>query len=168
LIHNAEICDQKPEEPEPDSDSSDDESETGGEDGARWSEYGEYRETLAKWEKRLEDEKDEVKAFTHHLPLGMGLLRSCRQLYHETIGILYFQNTFVISRVLTRHDNDDLGPDCNCWEYNQLAYAPVRLRSLGSQFGLLKKVVIDISTICDPSCEYANEDPDLLLFICIL
>jgi hypothetical protein len=81
----------------------------------------------------------------------MALLLSCRQIYHEAVGMFYGQNTFIISRVPAHHHNGyDIMQHND--EYSQIAYAPRWISSLGSQAGLLKQVIIDVDTLCQDIC----------------
>ena len=62
--------------------------------------------------------------FKHGFGLGFPMLLCCRQVYHESAGILCGDTTFAICRALHRHDtgrNDqrfDQDPD-----YHQFSYA---------------------------------------------
>jgi hypothetical protein len=54
------------------------------------------------WEELEIDVEPHVKDddFHHSFGEGIGLLLSCRQIYHEAAGILYGHNTFLFFRVL--------------------------------------------------------------------
>jgi hypothetical protein len=69
--------------------------------------------------------------FRHCLNGCTGILLSCRQVYHEAVGILYGDNTFLFSRALR----------------NQLASACTWLTSIGSHYQLLSRVRIDADDI---------------------
>jgi len=72
----------------------------------------------------------------------VGLLLSCRQIYHEAVGILYGENMFLFSQALT----------------NQLASACTWLASIGSHYQLLSRVRVD-TKMYD---EYQHMEYDLL------
>ena len=138
MIHNVRgYYAQKPVEPKGGSqsninfDSDDDgEDEHGGP-----SEYEQYQVSLQAWLGMLEAEEEELRIFDHGLSSAFGLLKSCRQIYHESAGVLYGHNTFTLSRVSTRHDLSDFyGSEDHEESYHQLRYAPKWLRSLGSQY----------------------------------
>ncbi|KAI4680341.1 uncharacterized protein J4E84_007989 [Alternaria hordeiaustralica] len=65
--------------------------------------------------------------FHHDFDGYVGLLLSCRQVYHEAVGILYGGNTFLFSRALTNHLKSACG-----W-----------LTDIGSHYQLLSRVQID-------------------------
>jgi hypothetical protein len=116
---------------------------------------------LESWGTRSDAEKDDAQLFKHEALLGVDLLKSCRQMYHETVSILYSKNTFVVSQVRGRHERSEIRArdredrrDCH-----QLSYPPMWLASLGAQIRRLKKVVIDIS---DYPFSYHNAIPDVL------
>jgi hypothetical protein len=69
----------------------------------------------------------EEEDFRHRLNGCAGILLSCRQVYHEAVGILYGDNTFLFSRAL----------------HNQLASACTWLTSIGSHYQLLSRVRVD-------------------------
>ncbi|KAI4953401.1 hypothetical protein J4E91_002248 [Alternaria rosae] len=64
-----------------------------------------------------------------------GLLLSCRQIYHEAVGILYGQNTFFFSRFLE----------------NQMHFTSKWLSTIGSHYQLLSYVHID-ADVSVPKC----------------
>ena len=108
-------------------------------------------------------EEEQLKAFDHRLDEGFGLLKSCRQVYHEASSVLYGHNSFLITRVLSRHDciDDD-------FSYYQLHYAPIWVRALGTQSSLLRKVKIDLSSICDHDCNHVDDDFDMFPLLRLL
>ena len=118
--------------------------------GCYEEEYARYCEYRLKWEKRHTDDLEKAREFVHYYSLGLGLLLSCRQLYHEAVGILYGDNIFIVSRVLSRHNHDDLIQGNSANAYHQFNYAPLWLRKLGTQTGMIRKVIIDASAICKP------------------
>ena len=116
------------------------------------------------WQKRQDSEWKEAQGFRHEASLGIGLLKSCRQMYHETVGILYANNTFLVTRVGQRCDREAIRR-CQAsdrGDYHQINYAPIWLASLGSQMRLITKVVIDISTVCGWGCDQVELDQNLL------
>jgi hypothetical protein len=108
----------------------------------------------------LDDIKPETEdeRIRHDLAQGMALLQTCRQLYHESAGVLYGSNSFHFLRLLDADDN----------EHHKLhEYAPKLLSSMGSQYSLLSKVFIDIPSFCTPrhSCNSEELQFDLLPFL---
>jgi hypothetical protein len=66
------------------------------------------------------------------------ILLTCAQVYHESVGILYHSNTFLISANLHKH-NTGMG---------QISDAATFLHILGSQLSLLTKVMVGLSPLC--------------------
>jgi hypothetical protein len=102
--------------------------------------------------------------FSYDFHLALPLFRSCRQIYHESVGIFYGYNKFVITRALQRHDRDyDHGyiEDSYC----QLLYAPEWLSQLGSQASLLRNVAVDVDATCPTGCRSQMKDFDILPFV---
>lgn len=119
------------------------------------------RKSLREWETRSDAEKEDALLFRNEALLGIGLLKSCRQMYHETVGVLYSENTFVVSRVRDRvlpgsRKTCEIG---DRRAYHQVSYTPKWLASLGSQVRRLKKVVIDVSGF---PYAYVESTPDWL------
>lgn len=87
------------------------------------------------------DELDSAKLPSHVYPQfrpGISLLLCCRQLYHESASVLYSSNEFVFT--WPHHlPNDYIA---------HIEWSASWLKSLGSQYGLLKKVIIDMSPVC--------------------
>ncbi|KAI4640444.1 hypothetical protein J4E93_008650 [Alternaria ventricosa] len=108
--------------------------------------------------------------FTHDFHLGLPLLLVCRQVYHEAASVFYSDNTFVFSRVLDRHDgrNNPRYDDFDGKAYHQFAYASVWLSNIGSQFGMLKKVHIDVDAMCYPACKHQLDGFDALPLLRLL
>ncbi|KAH7390838.1 hypothetical protein DE146DRAFT_738351 [Phaeosphaeria sp. MPI-PUGE-AT-0046c] len=99
--------------------------------------------------------------FRDDLGLTVPLLQSCRQVYHESVGVLYGCNTFVVTRALNRHDCDkDSFHDTHA--YSQLSFAPQWLLHLGSQGCLLRNVHIDVDAICPSYCPEEWDHFDIL------
>lgn len=115
-------------------------------------------ESTSHWlfEEEIEEGLDEMydhdvdgnAEFRHNFHLALPLLDSCRQIYYESAGVFYGANTFVVSRALHRHDIQDHEHSPYC----QIIFAPKWLSQLGSQYSLLRKVVIDIDAICPHPC----------------
>ncbi|CAI9630190.1 unnamed protein product [Alternaria burnsii] len=98
--------------------------------------------SLKGWETRSDAEKEDILLFQHEASLGIGLLKSCRQMYHETSSVFYSKNTFIVSRVRDRAPGGGR-KTCesgNRRDYHQLSYTPKWLASLGSQVRRLKKI----------------------------
>jgi len=76
---------------------------------------------------RASEQGGENEDFGHDLSGYVGLLLSCRQVYHEAVGILYGQNTFLFSQFLQ----------------NQTRSICTWLASIGSHYRLLSRVYID-------------------------
>ncbi|KAF9692003.1 hypothetical protein EKO04_010137 [Ascochyta lentis] len=76
---------------------------------------------------------------------GLSVLLSCRQMYHECAGVLYGSNTFIISQAL--HDYSLRYFPQHEKAYLQHEYAPLWLRSVGSQIDLLHEVYIDVDAV---------------------
>ena len=123
-----------------------------------------FANSMEQWEERHYYLEREARIFRNETSLGLGLLKSCRQIYHETVSFLYSDNTFIVSSVGSRCDREEIKrcrvTDRN--DYYQINYAPIWLASLGSQMKLIRKVVIDISTVCDWNCGSAEIDQNLL------
>ena len=101
--------------------------------------------------------------FRHHFQYGLSLLLSCRQVYHEAIGILYGANTFLFSRVQNRHNKDDRWHQGS--SYSQLSYAPKWLSSIGSHFALVRGILIDVDEKCPYPCIRCTKNFNLLPFL---
>ena len=161
-IHNADFYyDRKSYEPYkefPDDSSEDDRDMDWGHRSRR------FANSLEEWEERHYYLEEEAQDFRNEASLGLGLLKSCRQIYHETVRFLYSDNTFIVSSVGSRCDREEIKrcrvTDRN--DYYQIKYAPMWLASLGSQIKLMRKVVIDISTVCDWNCGSAEMHQNLL------
>ncbi|KAI8933698.1 hypothetical protein NX059_009416 [Plenodomus lindquistii] len=93
--------------------------------------------------------------FRHTLHEGLGVLLTCRQVYHEAASVLYGLNVFVFSRVSGLHDID-------FEKYDQLLHVSKWLSNIGSQANLLKKIVIDVDTMCPWNCRDSVIDYCLL------
>jgi hypothetical protein len=102
--------------------------------------------------------------FSYDFHLALPLFRSCRQIYHESVGIFYGCNRFIISRALHRHDLDYDHHFIDD-DYCQLLYAPAWLSQLGSQASFLRNVVVDVDAICPASCTSQMRDFDILPFV---
>jgi hypothetical protein len=110
---------------------------------------------ISDWKAIVRREKKEAAEFKNDFSKSLGLLKSCRQVYHETAGI---QNVFVISRSRIRHNKDWKTPyfwqyDQDDLAYNQINLVPQWFLSIGAQYDLLRNVVIDTDAFCSPSTE---------------
>lgn len=89
--------------------------------------------------------------FVHGFHYGLGLLATCKQLYKESVGVLY-GNAFLLTKSMP------------CWiGYNQeehLSYTERWVLSVGSQAKHLRKIVIDVDAMCP--CGWAHGDLDIL------
>ncbi|KAH6642939.1 hypothetical protein C7974DRAFT_447774 [Boeremia exigua] len=84
---------------------------------------------------------------THDLNHAILLLRVCRQIYHEAVGVLYSDNTFCVTVPEHRHN----------WITSQISTASGFLQSIGSQFSFITKVVIDVDRCCRETCQESRE-----------
>ncbi|KAH6642901.1 hypothetical protein C7974DRAFT_351893 [Boeremia exigua] len=128
LLHDADAC--YPRYPDPASYMADDD----------------HMEQLEFYDEEIDENLESDHEFNHGLGGGLPLLLSCRQVYHESVGVLYGSNTFIITRALPCHDEYLNSSGCN--EFNQINYAPVWLSGIGSQIDLLRQVLIDVGTTC--------------------
>jgi hypothetical protein len=97
-----------------------------------------------------QEEKAMMLSPSHDIAPGINMLRTCRQVYHEAVGILYSSNSFTISVDLHRHNRT----------MQQLDTAANFVHRLGSQAALLKNVNIDINPLCSPMCVEHPYDDD--------
>lgn len=72
-------------------------------------------------------------------------LRTCLQIYWESVPILYGENTYFVTRPQDLHDQD----------YHQLQWASTWIRNIGSNFDMLRRVIIDIDPTCPEICPSA-------------
>jgi hypothetical protein len=63
--------------------------------------------SLKSFDEEYEREIGQDRDFIHDFQLVTPFLLTCRQVYSETVGYLYGQNTFVFSRPLYRHDEPE-------------------------------------------------------------
>jgi hypothetical protein len=126
-----------------------------------------FHSRLSEFDSHYELEIGRDHEFVHDFHLGLSILLVSRQIYHEAAGVLYKDNTFVVSRVLCRHDRDfhEFHDDM---AYHQINYAPQWLSNIGSQFSMLRKVIIDCDAICDPACDEFFDDFDILPLLRLL
>lgn len=94
----------------------------------------EGNDPIVKEPRNLHDE------FDHGLTGNVSLLHSCRQLYHETAGVLYGSNTFLFSQVPLRHLN--LG-----FKYSPTKPTATWISSIGSQISLVHCIEIDAGSL---------------------
>jgi hypothetical protein len=87
----------------------------------------------------------------------VSLLRTCRQIYHEAVGVLYGSNAFRFSQ---------LRIPAKPGQYRHQEYAPRMLASIGSQFGFLAIVSIDLQ-VCHTwqTCDSGSRWFDILPFL---
>lgn len=83
------------------------------------------------------------------------------------MGIPYRSKTFVITRALHRHDIkfDNIYDSDG---YFQLSFAPLWLKSIGTRFSMLHKVMIDMDATCDAQCDQRAESLDILPLLRIM
>lgn len=109
------------------------------------------------WEEEFDDldsEEDsaDVERIQEHafavrdVRLPMSLLRTCRQVYHEAASILYGRQKIRITVAPHRHNGS----------FRQLRTAVRWLQSIGSQYKLLTRLVIDTSALCPDECDIAG------------
>jgi hypothetical protein len=123
-----------------------------------------FEAEIQHFEHTFEDDIGGDVDFSYGFHLGVPFLRSCRQIYHESVGIFYGCNEFIISRALNRHDVDHHRP-YDKDEYWQLLYASVWLSRLGSQASLLRTVVVDVDPMCPAHCPHSKNEFDILPFV---
>lgn len=124
----------------------------------------------AKFNSEFESRIGADDEFTDDFHLGLPLLLVCRQIYHEAGSVFYGENTFIFSRVLNRHDgrNNPRYDEFDGKAYHQFAYASVWLSNIGSHFGMLKKVYIDVDAMCYHACKNALDGFDVLPLLQLL
>jgi hypothetical protein len=83
-----------------------------------------------------------------------GLMRSCRQIYHEIVSIFYGRNTFAIHRASVGNVGGRSWRDSS--GYPKVVCAQSWLHSLGSQYKFLEKFEVDVSIVCPPSRRYTD------------
>jgi hypothetical protein len=127
--------------------------------------------------------------FAHPFANILGLLRSCRQVHHEAVGVLYEQNTFTFTRASSRHDRgypdgvdsgdfydtfndslnrrpytrrtkDDYFHDFKA--YHQINYASQWPAAIGCQGGVVRKIIIELGSVCYDGCNYSQKTFDIL------
>jgi hypothetical protein len=89
-----------------------------------------------------EEELSTIRKPSHDIGPCLPLLRSCRQIYFEAVGILYGANSFLVSANPYQHNKT----------MTQIYTAANFLTSLGSQLHLLKELTIDITPLCPEDC----------------
>lgn len=90
--------------------------------------------------------------FAQDMHLGLPLLLTCRQIYHEAASLLYGHNEFIFSRTIHEHDRAPFVMFPEPEQYSQFLYAPKWLDDLGTQAQFLRKVTIDIDATCPSDC----------------
>ncbi|KAH7086312.1 hypothetical protein FB567DRAFT_603224 [Paraphoma chrysanthemicola] len=86
--------------------------------------------------------------FIHNFPVA--LLQTCRQVYHEAVGILYGTNTFCFARTLHRDCPSYLDQFSSFELYDEVAYNPKNyalqwLSDIGAQVCSIYEISIDIN-----------------------
>jgi hypothetical protein len=94
-----------------------------------------------------QDELDILQKPSHDMRSCVPLLRSCRQIYFEAVGLLYSANSFIISVNPYQHNP----------QMTQISTAAIFLTSLRSQLDLLKDLVIDVTPLCPSVGDCAGE-----------
>ncbi|KAH7086589.1 hypothetical protein FB567DRAFT_593518 [Paraphoma chrysanthemicola] len=90
--------------------------------------------------------EDTMKApCAYHEVFPVALLRSCRQVYREAVGVLYGRNSFLIRGPSHRHNPAD----------HHLNTTVAWIRSLGSLIPLINHVTIETSLVCPDICNYS-------------
>jgi hypothetical protein len=118
--------------------------------------------TIKSFHNQYFDELGGDHEFVHAYDMGIAVLLSCRQIYHEGAAILYSANEFIISRATDRHDEDGYDRLHYYYEYHPFNYADEWLSGIGSQHSLLKKVILDTDSVCPEECENRLEVFDIL------
>jgi hypothetical protein len=97
----------------------------------------------------FDENEEEIPPFTpeegvvlrrpsHDLGPSVAMLRACRQIFHEAVGVLYSGNKIIVSASLNKHN-----------EYmEQFGLARQFLFSIGTQVAHVKEIKIDISPLC--------------------
>ncbi|KAL6708820.1 hypothetical protein ACN47E_002227 [Coniothyrium glycines] len=137
---------------------------------ADYAEEEEFHWRMSRYYDHVENEIGADCEFNHKFHLGLPLLRTCRQIFHESASILYGGNKFIISRTTSLHDFD-----CEDFHdskaYCQLTYGPVWLSRLGSLLQFLRSVSIDVDALCPPACSMSmmvNQEVELLPLLRII
>ncbi|KAH5328892.1 hypothetical protein HBI82_026590 [Parastagonospora nodorum] len=98
---------------------------------------------------KFNDNYDEMPSFTpeegvclrrpsHDLGPSVAMLRTCRQIFHEAVGVLYSGNKIIVSVNLNNHN----------LFMRQFDDAREFLYSIGMQVAHVKEIEIDISPLC--------------------
>ncbi|KAF1954611.1 hypothetical protein CC80DRAFT_567200 [Byssothecium circinans] len=91
---------------------------------------------------------DATPPATKFLSPSIGLLRTCRQVYHEAIGVLYSGNSFHVTAPPYSH---------NIYA-SQIWYTVNWLEGIGRNLKLVRNVDVDIDPICSAECIEAEEE----------
>jgi hypothetical protein len=123
-----------------------------------------YNSDMARFDTAFDKCIGAASEVTHGFQETLSLFLVCRQVYHESIGVLYWLNSFTFSRALHRHDIDAVVHANASYgaQYYPLSYAPKWLSSLGSQYSLLRKVCIDTDVLCPSYCYSGRTYVDIL------
>jgi hypothetical protein len=97
--------------------------------------------------------KKELCVPSHDIGPSVTVVRTCRQIYHEAVGVLYSGNAFWISVELHCHNAGMF----------QLRLAAPFLSEVPSQVSVLRYVAIDVDPVCPDACDrYWHEEEDRL------
>ena len=88
-------------------------------------------------------ENDQFRRPPHAIGPCVAMLRTCRQIYHEAVGVLYRSNTILVSAEPQRHKKT----------MSQIKTAERLMHLLGSQLVLVRDIAIDVSPLCPRECE---------------
>ncbi|CAO2657884.1 Nn.00g071440.m01.CDS01 [Neocucurbitaria sp. VM-36] len=120
-----------------------------------------FQSAMEEFHKAYEAEIGQELDFIHDFHEGLSLLRTCRQIYHKAVGILYGENTFVFSRVPGRHDLDPREMHADT-DYYHPAYAAFWLWGIGTQIRFLRNASVDVDALCPPTCGERMDSFDVL------
>ncbi|KAF2127920.1 hypothetical protein P153DRAFT_397814 [Dothidotthia symphoricarpi CBS 119687] len=82
---------------------------------------------------------------------GLGLFLTCRQVFHESCSVFFGNNVFTFS---TFRDEDEIDHDARATFLDKGA---AWLTNLGSQLAQVKKVVVDMGSLCPERCHSADD-----------
>ncbi|KAF2246773.1 hypothetical protein BU26DRAFT_53327 [Trematosphaeria pertusa] len=89
------------------------------------------------------------RAAVSRILASTNLMRTCRQIYHETASMLYSKHTFTFAKIPQQH--------VAC--IGQLAQAVVFCAKLASGLEYLRAVVIDLDGVCAHACAFPHVGP---------
>ncbi|KAH7080101.1 hypothetical protein BKA63DRAFT_234894 [Paraphoma chrysanthemicola] len=85
---------------------------------------------------------------------GLSLYRVCQQLHAEASSIFYSNNTFLITRKRIHHITEH-GPLCDKARHVLCSW----FEQIGTRRELLRKLHVDLNTMCRQYCESHRTDP---------